>query len=126
MSPFESLTPSTSMSSQPLTSEEQDLLTTQKIAAVMVEMRETCTEPVWLGACHVSVLKEQFAKKSSTQLSTRSDQVFDQTEASSESRSKQICSSDYTHSPGDNTKICLGEPNAGGTDDNFTTPTSQN
>lgn len=65
MSPFDNITPTpNSMSPQPPTPNKQEILIPQEIAAVMKEMRETRTEPVWLGGCHIIVLKEQYDKKS--------------------------------------------------------------
>uniref|UniRef100_A0A1U7WXE9 Uncharacterized protein LOC104228581 n=1 Tax=Nicotiana sylvestris TaxID=4096 RepID=A0A1U7WXE9_NICSY len=64
MSPFEPLNPSpSSMSPQPPSPNDQEILSPQEIATLMEEMRETRTEPVWLGACHITILKEQYAKK---------------------------------------------------------------
>ncbi|KAF3635892.1 hypothetical protein FXO37_25733 [Capsicum annuum] len=43
-------------------SQDQELLTPQKISAVMAHMREMRTTPIWLGECHISVLKRNSKK----------------------------------------------------------------
>ncbi|XP_070035740.1 flocculation protein FLO11-like [Nicotiana tomentosiformis] len=63
-------------------------------------------------------------KTNIAQLSTRSDQVFDQAEANSQPRSRKVCSGDHTNSQGDASASNPGESSTGGAGHITTTTTS--